>query len=222
MTTGQDTMARPQRYQFDEVFAVGIEEPPCEPTVDIPTMTAAVEEARREGYEHGLREGHKAASEKASARLADCAAQLLKRVESLNDAAEAEHRRIEAEAVSLGIATARKLASALIAREPAAELEALLRSCLGELRDAPHIVIRVSEDMTDVMREVLEAVGRETGFTGRLVVLGEPGMEPGDGRIDWADGGIVRDRAAVDAAVDAAVARYLSGDDAGSKDEDHG
>jgi len=44
----------------------------------------------------------------------------------------------------------------------------------------------------------------------RLVVLAEPAMRPGDCRIEWADGGICRDSAAVTAAIDQAVSRYIS------------
>jgi flagellar assembly protein FliH len=43
------------------------------------------------------------------------------------------------------------------------------------------------------------------------VVLGEPEIMPGDCRVEWADGGVVRDRAAVELAIDGAVNRYLTG-----------
>jgi len=48
------------------------------------------------------------------------------------------------------------------------------------------------------------------GFEGRLILLAEPGMAPGDCRIEWADGGLVRDRAATEAAIGEAVSRYLA------------
>ena len=43
------------------------------------------------------------------------------------------------------------------------------------------------------------------GFDGRLVVLAEPGIALGDCRIEWADGGLARDRAATEAAIGEAV-----------------
>ena len=49
-----------------------------------------------------------------------------------------------------------------------------------------------------------------SGFEGRLVVLGEPGIALGDCRIEWADGGVNRDTAAAEAAIGEAVARYVS------------
>ena len=41
-------------------------------------------------------------------------------------------------------------------------------------------------------------------------MLAEPDIAPGDCRIEWADGGINRDRAATEAAIDEAVARYVA------------
>ena len=41
------------------------------------------------------------------------------------------------------------------------------------------------------------------------MVLAEPEIALGDCRIEWADGGIVRDRAATEAAIGEAVGRYL-------------
>jgi flagellar assembly protein FliH len=52
-------------------------------------------------------------------------------------------------------------------------------------------------------------MARERGYEGRLVVMGEPDIAPGDGRIEWADGGIVREQARIEAAVDQAVAGAL-------------
>jgi flagellar assembly protein FliH len=41
-------------------------------------------------------------------------------------------------------------------------------------------------------------------------VIGENEIAPGDCRIEWADGGIVRERAATEAAIGEAVARYIA------------
>ena len=42
------------------------------------------------------------------------------------------------------------------------------------------------------------------------MVLAEPSLAPGDCRIEWADGGVARDRAATLATIDDAVARYVA------------
>jgi len=115
-----------------------------------------------------------------------------------------------------------RLVPALIASEPTAEMAALLRECLAGIRDVPHIAVRISEDLVEPKRTRFDEVAAQAGFTGRVVVLGEPGIATGDGRIDWADGGIVRDigetRRAIEAAVDAFLAAR-SGQQPAPKDE---
>ena len=44
----------------------------------------------------------------------------------------------------------------------------------------------------------------------RLVVLGEPDIRMGDARIEWSDGGIVRDSAALEAEIDERIAQYIA------------
>src|SRR5262249_6028801 len=117
--------------------------------------------------------------------------------------------RFEAEAVEVAVAVARKLAPSLIARQPLAEIAALATECFNELLKAPHVVVRVNEGLYASARENLEDIARARGFEGRLVVLGEPDIPLGDCRIEWADGGLKRDRAATEAAITEAVERYV-------------
>ena len=86
--------------------------------------------------------------------------------------------------------------------QPVAELETLIAECLTSIESAPHLVIRCHPDLADTVRAATEARIATSGFTGRLVVIGDPEVALGDGRIEWADGGLVRDRAAISAAID--------------------
>jgi flagellar assembly protein FliH len=72
------------------------------------------------------------------------------------------------------------------------------------------VVVRVNDAVYDVAREKLDALARTRGFDGRLVILGEPDVALGDCRIEWADGGITRERAVADAAIEDAVKRYIA------------
>jgi len=119
--------------------------------------------------------------------------------------------RLEAESVEVAVAVARKLAPDLIAAEPLAEITALASSCFRQLIAAPHVVVRVGEQIYEVAQPRLEQIAHLHGFQGRLVVIAEPGMALGDCRIEWADGGLARDRAATEVAVAEAVGRYVAG-----------
>jgi len=118
--------------------------------------------------------------------------------------------RLEAEAVEVAVAIARKLAPALIAREPLAEIEALVVDVLAHVRSAPHVVVRVAEDLTEPAGSRLKQIAEQRGFASRLVLLPAPELKADEVRVEWADGGVERDRAKVEARIDEAVKNYLA------------
>lgn len=209
----QATMSRPARYLFDEVFAVDVQRP-RESSVsreqEAAAREAAVEAARREGYERGRAEALGEAAASGEARLEETVQRLVALATELSAGLQETGQRMETDAAALAVTVARKLAPALVSREPSAEIETLLRRCLGELRDTPHVVARVAEEIVAPLQERSKALCGESGFAGALVILGDPDIAPGDGRVDWADGGIVRDSAAMQESIDAAVADFVA------------
>jgi flagellar assembly protein FliH len=53
-------------------------------------------------------------------------------------------------------------------------------------------------------------MAKQSGFQGRLIILAEPEIATGDCRIEWADGGVVLERAAIDAKISELVGRYVA------------
>jgi flagellar assembly protein FliH len=192
------------KFMFDVDFAPGSD--PARRGIAPAAHEAAVAEARAKAY----RDGVAAAVAEAEARAAVALERVAGGLEELARRLAAVEARLEAEAVEVAVAVARKLAPELIAREPLAEIAALARGCFAQLVAAPHVVVRVSDTLHAPAREQLEQTARLHGFDGRLIVLGEPDIAPGDCRIEWADGGIVRDRAATDADIAEAVNRYAA------------
>lgn len=209
MTT--QTATKPALYMFDEVFAI---EPagtqPAPPAVSTAALDKAVAAARKEGHAAGVAEGRRAGEQAVAGRLADSIETLVAATAAIAQRAEADRAGIETMAVELAMAAVGRLAPALVARQPSAELADLLRGCLTGLRDVPHIAIRVAEDLVEPMRAEFDTVAAETGFAGRIVVLGDPDIAPGDGRIDWADGGIIRDMDETRRSIEAAVERFIA------------
>jgi len=108
---------------------------------------------------------------------------------------------------------ARKLCSALMAARPLAEVMALVSDCFSHLVSTPHLVVRINEQLYDAARERIERMAKQSGFEGRLVILAEPDIEFGDCKIEWADGGVVLERAAIEAKIDELVGRYMASRD---------
>ena len=120
---------------------------------------------------------------------------------------------METEAVDVAVAVARKLCSELIAGEPLAEIIALVSDCFSHLVSTPHLVVRINDPLYDAARERIERLAKQSGFEGRLVILAEPDIATGDCKIEWADGGVVLERAAIEAKINELVGRYMASRD---------
>jgi flagellar assembly protein FliH len=118
--------------------------------------------------------------------------------------------RMETEAVDVAVAVARKLCSELIAAEPLTEITGLVQDCFSHLVSTPHLVVRINDALYEGARERIELLAKQSGFEGRLVILAEPGIATGDCRIEWADGGVVLERAAIETKIDELVGRYMA------------
>lgn len=198
-------MRTPPKYMFDMDFSAGAKARQSEPTITLAEHATRLTEAEAGAYRKGFAEAQASFQHMGAAALERIGAELAR----LHQGLDAVAAGLEMEAVEVAVAVARKLAPELIAREPFAEIAALARECFRHLIAAPHVVVRVNEALHATAREQIEEVARGRGFEGRLVVLGEAEIPLGDCLIEWADGGIHRDRAAVEATITQAVARYI-------------
>ena len=123
---------------------------------------------------------------------------------------ESDHQSRQRDAVAVAVSALRRLMPALAGREAANEISTLFRDCVARLHDEPRIVVRVNDSLLDTLRERLDGIAAGAGFAGRLVLLADPALSPGDARIEWADGGVERTPGAVQAEISAAVDRYLA------------
>ena len=193
------------KYMFDEDFATG--EKPTITLVEAERRRADAEsQAHRKGFAAGLAQAQGEAAQRAAAALARVADGL----ERLDRALTGIETRLETEAVEVAVAVAAKLAPQLIAREPFAEISALATECFHQLVTTPHIVVRIGAAIYETAKDKLEEIARARGFEGRLMVLSDSAMAPGDCRIEWADGGVNRDRAATISAINDVVGRYVA------------
>ena len=202
-------MAAPRaKFMFDADFAAGggAAERPIAPAEHALKLAEAESKGFRDGY--AAAEAERVAE--AERRTAAAFEQIGDGIDRLARSLTAVEARLEAETVDVAVAVGRKLAPELIARQPFEEIAVLATECFKQLVASPHIAVRVNDTLQQTARERLEAIARDRGFAGRLIVIAEPDIAAGDCRIDWADGGLVRDRAATEAAIAEAVRRYLA------------
>ena len=203
-------MAAPAKFLFDSDFSAAGRAKDAQPVFSKAAYEAAIAEAEMRGYRNGMTAAEAQARTEAERRTAAAFENIGATVALLQQSLAAVEARFEAESVDVAVAVASRLAPALIAQEPLTEIKALADSCFRELLTAPHVVVRVSEALYAQAREKLEDIARARGFEGRLVVMGEADIATGDCRIEWADGGLLRDRAATENAIADAVQRYVA------------
>lgn len=198
-------MAAAAKFLFDEDFATG----------DRPTITLVEAERRRadaesmahrKGFDAGQAQARAEQNERIAQALSSLAAQALQ----LDAQLKSIEARLESEAVQVAFAVASKLAPELVAREPFAEIEVLATDCFRQLIATPQISIHVGQDIFDEAKQRLEDIARTRGFDGRIDVMADATLAAGNCRIEWAEGGIVRNSEATLQVIDEAVQRYIA------------
>ena len=193
------------KYLFDEDFSSG-----AKPTITLVEADRRRADAESQAYRQGFAAGEKQAQDEAAERTAAALGMIADAMERLERSLAGISARLETEAVEVAVAVATKLAPELIAREPFVEISALATESFNHLVKAPHVVVHIGAEIYETAKAKLDEIANARGFEGRLVVLSDPAMVPGDCRIEWADGGVARDRAATLAVIDDVVGRYVA------------
>jgi len=200
-------MAVQAKYLFDQDFAPDAKS--AEKAMAPAELAIMLAEAESNGYRDGFAAAEKEGTAVATRRMAVAFEQIGDALDRLARGLATIEGRLETESVELAAAIARKLAPELVLREPFTEIATLATECLKHLAAAPHVVVRVNDSLHEVARARLDEIARARGFEGRLMVVAEPEIAVGDCKIEWADGGVVRDAARTDLAIGNAIGRYL-------------
>jgi flagellar assembly protein FliH len=204
-------MAAPAKFLFDMDFSAPDKsrERPATAAEVAQKVAAAEARAYRDGYDAAQRE----AKVESDRRMALALEEIQIAMQGIVTRFAGVERRMETEAVDVAVAAARKLCGQLIAAEPLGEITGLVSDCFSQLVSTPHLVVRINASLYEAAREKIERQAVQSGFQGRLVILAEPEIATGDCRIEWADGGVVLERAAIEAKINELVGRYMASRD---------
>jgi flagellar assembly protein FliH len=201
-------MAAPAKFLFDTDFGAPDRSREKAATAAEVAQKVAATEARayRDGYDAGQREAKAESDRRAALALEEIKIAL----QGISARFAGIETRMETEAVDVAVAVARKLCNELIAAEPLGEIFGLVSECFSHLVATPHLVVRINDQLYDIAHQKIEQLAKASGFQGRLVILAEPEIATGDCRIEWADGGVVLERAAIEAKINELVGRYIA------------
>ena len=210
-------MSAPHKFLFDQSFdlpeaargaAPRKQQPPPPPPE--PTFSKAELEAAREaGAASGRAAALVEAAQSAEARVASALSSLalaMKVMLATRERYAQDAQRVALEALRAVLA---KTVPALLRKAPLLEIEAMVAECLREAFDEPRIALRVAEGLFEAMQQRLMPFVETAGFAGKVVLLSDDKLGPGDARVEWAEGGAERDARRLIHDIDGALARAL-------------
>jgi flagellar assembly protein FliH len=181
---------------------------------------ATISECEQRAFAAGAAEGRHIALDEQPARLNSVLEKLAVHVSLEIARSEARAMAQELGAIELALELARKLAGRAIDRYPASVIESAVHECFTEARTAPHVAVRVHESLVEEVKAHLGALAADRGFAGKLIILGEPEIAPGDVRLEWADGGVVRERAAIEQAIEKTIHNHIASVESSAREGD--
>ena len=194
--------ARPSwRRATDRPAAEAKSAEPVEPEVAETSFTAAeLDTARAEGREAGRVEAERGLAASRASMVGLLATGLAEVQGSAQGVAEMAAEGVARCLLSMMAACL----PALCERHGAAEVQALARAVLPALVDEPRITVRVHPYMQAAMQTEVAALDIE--LAERVHLVPTEAVAPGNARISWADGSVVRDAARARRAVEDALA----------------
>lgn len=181
------------------------DEPPV-PTFSEEELAAAKQAAFTEGSAAGMAEAEKGIARRTAEQLATLTA----RLDSLSGALDERMSQSHQETVLAAMTVVRKLFPQVSSENGLTEVKAVVEECLERLREEPRMVVRAANQQLDTLKAQLDACIKRSGFNGKLVFLADDRLNPGDVRVEWADGGAERDQNALWREIDNIIERTLA------------
>ncbi|MGH6893753.1 MAG: hypothetical protein ACREEP_16005 [Dongiaceae bacterium] len=175
-------------------------------------LQGACDVARRQGEEAGAARGRTEAVAAFDKQVANALSAIAQQTAAIAKSVAAE-ATAAGQSTDLALAIVKKLHPALIERQGLVEIEAVLGQCLESLKQEPRLVAYVHSTQLDGLQERLGQLSANSGFEGRVVLIGEDEMGQSDCRVEWADGGVEREVGRIWRTIEEALTRYVAIED---------
>ncbi len=152
-----------------------------------------IDALKQESYDQGFAAGQKAGHDAQTAEQNGVLAALTAALETLGGQMDALRTERDRDTRALAVTMVRKLMPVLMEREGVEEIEALLAATLRDMAREPRLVVRTTPSQFDAVEERIKTLTAQLGYGGQVILLADKEVAKGDCRIEWADGGVVRD-----------------------------
>ena len=193
-----ETAPAPAQSAQSELMA-HIQEQEAPPPPPPPSFSEQeMEAAKQAAYQSGLTAGAQAADARRDKEAEDAASSLRSLLEVIANRvtlASEDHSRLlknqQELNLKLSLGIARKIAGDALKREPYSSVEALLKECNGLIGGQERIVISVSPQKADGLRQSAESLKPYLqNFEGEMVIEADEAIADNDCRIEWNLGSI--------------------------------
>lgn len=195
-------------YAEDPMAMELVEEEPPPP----PPPTFSEEEltlAREQAYEQGRQAGQQEAAQSQEQMIGMALATAAHHLQALGAAQAADAEEGTRQGAAIAVAMVRKLHPEFVRRFGLDEIEAAVLDCLRHLDRTPKVTIKVAPALAEAVKEKVKGLAERAAFDGKLGVVGDSSLTPGDCRVEWGDGGAERDQSRAWALIDQAVEAAL-------------
>jgi flagellar assembly protein FliH len=183
--------------------------PPPAPTFSEEELQAAVDEARRTALAEGQAKGKADATAQNERQTAAALNAIGQHFAKIDGEVKAASEQLRETSLELSLAMVRRLFPEFARQHGLEEVKELLGRCLDNLRTEPRFTVKVATDQAEVLKNEVEALAQSRGFEGRIVVAADESLKPGDCRIEWSQGGMIRSADEIWKAIEAAMEQAL-------------
>jgi flagellar assembly protein FliH len=130
-------------------------------------------------------------------RVADLLQTISREFSTLFAAEDLRNAQYEAESVRLTLATLQRLFPAMNQKYGLSEIQRVITEVLESQREMAVIKMEVHPDYVETIHEHVKRVLKQANISGNCTVTGNQTLGPGDCRMNWENGGAIRESSAV-------------------------
>lgn len=185
---------RNAKFLFDRDFDEGDSAPSnAKAALEASRLEQIKAEARAAGMADGINKGREEKSRELEGQITQILEKIQRNMEGILQTCEEYKHCIVAEIQTLTIAALKKLHPELARKGEITEISAVLTHVMQEQPEEPRLLVAIRPEIFETLKDQLEGLQQHAGFGGKLILLPDSDLAPGDCRIEWQQGGIERD-----------------------------
>lgn len=148
--------------------------------------------AKNHSFAAGKAEGLKEARQQQEERIADLLQKTLAAAKKLVDAEDRRETEKCIAAAELAMRVTHRLLPQFSQQHALPEIERVITQAIETRRDEPRLAVTVPTAHLEALKGRVDSLALEKGYGGRVILLADDALGPGDCRVEWADGGAER------------------------------